>query len=50
MVSRRVSGSFGDMIWMSMERPAGDPHAGDVSIINLTARYTKWCEGGHQFI
>jgi len=49
MVSRRGSGSFGDMLWVSIERPVGDPYDGNVAIINLTARYTKWCEGGHQF-
>jgi len=50
MVSRRGSGSFGDMLWVSLERPTGDDYSGDVAIINITARYTKWCEGGHQFL
>jgi hypothetical protein len=49
MISRRSSGSFGDMLWLTLERPSGDSHAGDVTLVNLSAKYTKWCEGGHQF-
>ena len=50
MVSRRESGSEGDMLWMTLERPVGDSHGGDVTLVNLTGKYTKWCEGGHQFL
>ena len=49
MVSRRGSGSIADMLWMTMERPSGDTHNGAVTIINISGKYTKWCEGGHQF-
>jgi len=49
MVSRRGSGSFGDTLWATLGRPSGDAYGGDVALINLTARYTKWCDGGHQF-
>ncbi len=49
MVARRGSGSFGDMLWVTLERPNGDPYGGTVSLINISAKYTKWCEGGHQF-
>ena len=49
MVSRGVSGSYGDILWVTLERPSGDAYTGDCALINLTARYTKWCDGGHQF-
>lgn len=47
MISRRETGSFGDVLWITLERTVGDTHAGNVSVINLRAFYTKWCEGGH---
>lgn len=47
MISRRETGEFGDILWITLQRTVGDTHGGDVSIINLRAFYTKWCEGGH---
>jgi len=51
LVSRRSADpNFGDILWVSIEREgnaAGDTHSGDVSLIQLAANYTKWCEGGH---
>ena len=49
MISRRESGSFSDMLWLTLQRSDADTHTGDVSVINLVGKYTKWCEGGHQF-
>jgi hypothetical protein len=49
LISRRESG-FGDILWISLERQGGDvldTHNGDVSIIQSSGFYTKWCEGGH---
>jgi len=47
MVARRAAGGFGDIIWISIQRTAGDTHAGDISMINLKAYYYKWATGGH---
>lgn len=51
LVSRRSgTPNYGDILWVSIEREGGhadDTHGGDVALIQLTANYTKWCEGGH---
>jgi len=51
LVSRRSgTPNYGDILWVSIEREgphADDTHEGDVAIIQLTANYTQWCEGGH---
>jgi hypothetical protein len=46
-VSRR-SGGIGDTLWAVIERDGGgDTYAGNVALINVTAKYFKWCDGGH---
>ena len=51
LVSRRTgTPNYGDILWVALERDgthADDTHSGDVSLIQFTANYTKWCEGGH---
>ena len=46
MVSRR-DGGYGDTLWFSMERTRGYGHLGDISLVDISADYLKWCEGGH---
>jgi len=47
MISRR-SGGTGDMLWIGIERDGSlDSNGGNISVINLTPYYTRWCEGGH---
>ena len=47
MISRR-DGGFPDTIWFSISRDGiGDDYGGEIDIINISANYTKWCEGGH---
>jgi hypothetical protein len=52
MISR-PQGAFGDVLWLSLEREGdhtNDTHDGDVSLLQMSMYYTKWCEGGHQAI
>jgi hypothetical protein len=43
----RRSGGFGDMLWVSLQRTAGDAHAGDIAVVNVQGSYLKWSDGGH---
>jgi len=47
MVARR-DGGYPDTIWFTISRDgATDAYAGEIDIINISANYTKWCDGGH---
>jgi len=46
MISRRENG-YGDTLWFSIERVRGYDHLGDISMVDLSANYIRWCEGGH---
>jgi hypothetical protein len=43
-----ASSFSGTVVWISVERTVGDAFAGDVSILNLTAFYKRWCGGGYK--
>jgi len=51
LVSRVSTGvGVGDMLFVSLERAGGagsDTHGGDVDLVQITAHYTRWSEGGH---
>jgi hypothetical protein len=50
MVSRR-SGGVGDMLWIYLERAAGedtDTYSDYVTAFSITPIYTRWCEGAHE--
>jgi hypothetical protein len=52
MVSRR-SGGVGDMLWIYLERAAGeatDTYDDYVTAFSITPIYTRWCEGAHEDI
>jgi len=47
MVSRRENG-YPDTLWFTISRDGvADNFGGVISIIGISANYTKWCEGGH---